>query len=68
MAADLDSKLALHREITQLERERNTKRRDLFERQDAIDQDKESLIDDVQARLKQESRRERLFALRWELA
>ena len=66
-AADLDSKLAIHREISKLERERNAKRRDLFVRQDEIDQDKENLIDDVQDRLKQASKRERLFGLRWQV-
>jgi ERCC4-related helicase len=62
---DLDSKLALHREIARLERERNTKRRNLFERQDQIDQEKEGLIDEVQRRLDQETTRSCLYRLRW---
>jgi hypothetical protein len=67
LVADLDAKLALHREIAKLERERNTKRRDLFERQDDIDLEKEGLIDEVQHRLDQESKRTRLFRLKWEI-
>lgn len=63
--ADLDTKLNLHRIVTQLERERNTKRKNLFEMQDEIDRDKESLIDAVQARLRQDTQTSRLFRLKW---
>ncbi|MEQ8938899.1 MAG: helicase-related protein, partial [Gammaproteobacteria bacterium] len=65
--SDLDTKLALHREIAKLERERNARRRDLFERQDEIDREKEGLIDEVQERLHQESTRTFLFRLQWSI-
>lgn len=66
--ADLETKLSIHRQITQMERDRNNKRKNLFETQDEIDRDKESLIDDVQSRLRQDKHVDRLFRLRWSVA
>ena len=65
---DLEAKLVLHRKITQLERERNGKRKGLFEMQDQIDFDKEALIDEVQLRLRQDTESECLFRLRWAIS
>lgn len=65
---DLEAKLVLHRKITQLERERNGKRKGLFEMQDQIDHDKETLIDEVQSRLRQDTESECLFRLRWTIS
>ena len=63
----LEPKLELHRQVKDLERRRNEKRRTLFEAQDEIDARKESLISQVQARLTQQSSVRAIFELRWRI-
>ncbi len=65
LAATLDEKVTLHRKKKDLESERNTKRRALYEAQDRVDAQKEQLISEVEARLKQEVLAVPLFAIRW---
>lgn len=62
---DLSRKLELHRELKDAEAERARKRRELFEAQDKIDDEKEELISSVEKRLQQEVRIEPLFLVRW---
>lgn len=61
----LDEKLKAQKDIKELEKKRNTKRRTLFEAQDEIDSRKEGLIEDVEARLRQKIHDEELFSIRW---
>ncbi len=61
----LDEKLKAQKEIQELEKKRNTKRRTLFEAQDEIDSRKEWLITGVEARLRQQIKMDKLFAIRW---
>ena len=61
----LDEKLKAQKEIKELEKKRNTKRRTLFEAQDEIDSRKEWLITGVEARLRQQIKMDKLFAIRW---
>lgn len=61
----LDEKLKAQKDIKELEKKRNTKRRTLFEAQDEIDTRKEGLIEDVEARLRQKIHDEELFSIRW---
>lgn len=61
----LDEKLKAQKEIKELEKKRNTKRRTLFEAQDEIDGRKEGLIESVEARLKQLISTNELFTMRW---
>ncbi len=61
----LDEKLQAQKEIKELEKKRNTKRRTLFEAQDEIDSRKEGLIEGVEARLRQLISEKELFAIRW---
>jgi adenine-specific DNA-methyltransferase len=49
----------------ELEAERNRKRRMLFEAQDEIDRQKEGLVSDVEARLRQQVETEPPFTIRW---
>ncbi len=63
----LDEKLKAQKDIKELEKKRNTKRRTLFEAQDEIDSRKEGLIEDVEARLKQQIVEHKLFSVRWSL-
>jgi adenine-specific DNA-methyltransferase len=61
----LDEKLKAQKDIKEMEKKRNTKRRTLFEAQDEIDSRKEGLIESVEARLKQLIRKSELFSIRW---
>ncbi len=65
LEATLEGKVSAQRRIRELEAERNRKRRMLFEAQDEIDRQKESLISDVEARLRQQVETEPLFTIRW---
>ncbi len=61
----LDEKLKAQKDIKELEKKRNTKRRTLFEAQDEIDGRKEGLIEGVEARLQQLISTTELFTIRW---
>ena len=61
----LDEKLKAQKDIKELEKKRNTKRRTLFEAQDDIDSRKEGLIEGVEARLQQLISTSELFTIRW---
>lgn len=63
----LDEKLKAQKDIKELEKKRNTKRRTLFEAQDEIDSRKEGLIEGVEARLHQLISENELFAIRWQV-
>ena len=64
-ASGLDAKVALHKKAKELERQRNDKRRRLFETQDEVDARKDSLIEDIEQRLKQRTEDVALFTIRW---
>ena len=46
---------------------RNTKRRELFDAQDAIDVQREELIKNIEKQLKQRRSVQTLFRIRWEV-
>jgi len=64
-ASSLNAKVALHKKAKELERQRNDKRRRLFETQDEVDERKDSLIEDIEQRLKQRTEDVALFTIRW---
>jgi len=57
--------LGLHKRIKELESRRAEKRRGLFEAQDAVDTRKDSLLSEIEARLKQGIEETELFSIRW---
>lgn len=63
----LDVKVNEQRAIKELEKKRNSLRRELFDKQDEIDIEKDKLLDTVQSRLESESSTEELFTLKWKL-
>ena len=63
----LEDKVAEQRKIKDLESKRNSLRRDLYDKQDEIDKEKDKLLDNIQARLESESHVEELFTLKWKL-
>jgi ERCC4-related helicase len=64
---ELKSKVAAQREIKDLEKTRNEKRKKLFESQDQIEQQKEKLLSEVENQLSQEEKLEELFTIRWKI-
>ena len=68
IAPSLELKLDQHRRIKDLEKRRAEKRRGLFEAQDAIDSRKETLINQIQARLHQFTTNHEIFRIHWTLA
>jgi len=64
---DLADKLKAQKEVKAMEAERNEKRKQQFEAHDQVEQRKESLIDKVEAQLKQKSSNEELFTIRWKI-
>ena len=66
--AKLDDKVKAQRHIKQLEQKRTEFRRELFEAQDAIDQDKDGLLDSIEERLQQITDSETLFSIRFSIS
>lgn len=62
---DLDQKVALHKKAKETERKRNDKRRALFDQQDAVDKQKDTLITRVEAQLARKVEMTKLFEIRW---
>ncbi|MEB3231479.1 MAG: SNF2-related protein [Leptolyngbyaceae bacterium] len=66
-ALSLEAKLAGQRQVKALEKQRNQKRRQLFDAQDEIDERRDELIAQLEGKLEQKSELQRLFTLRWRL-
>ncbi|WP_207891709.1 SNF2-related protein [Maribacter algicola] len=64
---NLESKIKAQRVIKELEKKRSEKRQHLFEAQDVIDVEKETLLEDVEKRLKQKINLNTLFTIKWEM-
>ena len=63
----LSDKLKMQRRIKEMEKKRNELRKELYRSQDEIDERKESLIDRIEAELKQKIETKILFGIRWVL-
>ena len=66
-ALTLEEKLAGQKQIKTLESQRNAKRRTLFDAQDEVDRQRDSLIADIEGRLQQRTTLTGLFSVRWGL-
>jgi ERCC4-related helicase len=67
LAQSLQDKLTHQKQLRDLERRRNVKRRELFDAQDAIDKQREELIGKIEKQLKHTSTVQALFTIRWRL-
>ena len=67
LAQSLQDKLVHQKQLRDLERRRNVKRRELFDAQDAIDKQREELIGKIEKQLTHTSTIQTLFAIRWRL-
>lgn len=66
-ATSLTDKLAAQKELKTLEAQRNKKRRELYDTQDTIDAERDTLIADIEKQLKREHKVQSLFTVRWRL-
>jgi adenine-specific DNA-methyltransferase len=66
-APTLEQKLAGQKQIRALESQRNAKRKSLFEAQDAVDQRREALINQIEAKLTQNATAQAVMSFRWRL-
>jgi adenine-specific DNA-methyltransferase len=67
-ALTLEEKLDGQKQIKALEAQRNQKRRSLFDAQDDVDRQRETLIANIEGKLKQEEKTSKLFLIRWALS
>lgn len=67
LAQSLQDKLEYQKQLRELERRRTSKRRELFDAQDAIDQQREELIGKIEKQLKQSNTIQSLFTIRWKI-
>jgi ERCC4-related helicase len=63
----LEEKLKAQKEIKKLEKKRNEMRLNLFQTQDDVDKQKDDLISNTEAKLKQRTSYESLFLVKWRL-
>jgi len=68
VAQALDQKLAIQKELRDVEKQRDRKQLELYKAQDDIDAKKEALIDGVEAQLKQLVQANGIFILSWSLS
>ncbi len=63
----LEDKLKVQKHIKELEKKRNSLRLNLYESQDEVDNRKDGLINEIEARMKQKVELEELFTIKWKL-
>jgi len=61
----LEEKLIGQKQIKDLEAQRNQKRRSLFDAQDDVDRQRETLIEKIEGELRQKENLQQLFLIRW---
>jgi superfamily II DNA/RNA helicase len=66
-AVTLETKLEGQKQVKELERQRNQKRRSLFDAQDDVDRRRDELISQIEEKLEQKSELQLLFKIRWKL-
>jgi adenine-specific DNA-methyltransferase len=64
----LEEKVKAHREIKDLEKTRNDMRLNLYQAQDDVEKQKETLIEQIETRLKQRVTTTDIFTVRWRVA
>lgn len=64
---ELEQKVAAQRAVKELEKRRNEKRKKLFEAQDEIEEKKDKLLNEIEARMEQKLNYNVLFTIRWNI-
>ncbi|MFK5949642.1 MAG: SNF2-related protein [Methylococcales bacterium] len=65
IAATLEEKLSMQKQQRKLESLRNKSRKDLFDKQDEVDERRERLIDNLETKLNKKTEIENLFTIQW---
>ena len=65
IAVTLEEKLALQKQQKTLESQRNKSRRELFDKQDEVDERREELIESLEGKLNKKTTIETLFTVQW---
>lgn len=65
--ANLEQKVAMQREIKELEKKRNELRYNIYSKQDEIDGQKEQLITDIELKLAQSVTEKTIFEIKWKI-
>jgi superfamily II DNA/RNA helicase len=65
IAPTLEEKLAMQKQQKKLESQRNKSRRELFDKQDEVDERREALIETLEQKLNKSTRVENLFTIQW---
>jgi len=65
--ARLEEKVELQRKIKAMEKKRTDLRRKLFDAQDEIEKQKDNLLDEIEARMRQRIKTKELFRIHWKL-
>jgi ERCC4-related helicase len=63
----LEAKLAGQKQVKELEKQRNQKRRSLYDAQDEVDRRRDELIAQIEGKLEQKAELQSLFTIRWSL-
>ena len=66
-SATLEEKLSWQKKQRELENKRSRQRRELFDKQDEIEAQRNKLIEDLEESLKQKEEEEELFFIEWEM-
>lgn len=67
IAVTLEEKLALQKQQKSLESQRNKSRRELFDKQDEVDERREALIDSLEGKLNKKTTSNTVFTIFWQL-
>ncbi len=67
IAPTLAEKLSWQKQQQELERARNKQRKELFDRQDEVDERREALIEQLETKLNQKTEVEDLFVIAWQI-
>jgi superfamily II DNA/RNA helicase len=65
IAATLEEKLSMQKQQRKLESLRNRSRKELFDKQDEVDERREELIDNLESKLSKKTEIENLFTIQW---
>lgn len=65
IAPTLEEKLGLQKQQRKLESQRNRSRKELFDKQDEVDERRESLIESLEGKLNKQTSTEDLFTIQW---
>ncbi|GAD15039.1 helicase domain protein [Geobacillus kaustophilus GBlys] len=67
LTRNLAEKLEKNKQIKELEKKRNEMRRNLYDQQDEIDEQKDRLFEEVEKKLEQRTATEHLFTIKWRI-